>query len=302
MTLGLRLRTGRSRQRNRGRVQPHGTRFRVPQRTKSARGVFQPPRRRWCNLHNCLRRRSLRAKVRTSRMRSFVCVAAAALAMGAASARAGGSCLELRSPTLDAADSLAPMGACADALASAASPNVDDVHWLAVRARRAREAGYTRSADAAVEAVRAALRSLEAAGAPGVTRIDQPGDVIMSDCLPIWRLVEHDRKELLQGGERAEKAAQELRRVVALAGHSARRSLETGHAAATRPGPSAPDNEVLDSIVEWSKKVDCDSTVVRIGKRQFDLTTHSDDERFALPATGAALHGWTLAGDRKSVV
>ncbi|KAA0178481.1 hypothetical protein FNF27_00330 [Cafeteria roenbergensis] len=216
--------------------------------------------------------------------------------MGAASARAGGSCLELRSPTLDAADSLAPMGACADALASAASPNVDDVHWLAVRARRAREAGYTRSADAAVEAVRAALRSLEAAGAPGVTRIDQPGDVIMSDCLPIWRLVEHDRKELLQGGERAEKAAQELRRVVALAGHSARRSLEAGHAAATRSGPSAPDSEVLDSIVEWSKKVDCDSTVVRIGKRQFDLTTHSNDERFALPATGAALHGWTLAG------
>lgn len=184
------------------------------------------------------------------------------------------------------------MGACAGALASASTPDVDDVHWLAVRARRAREAGFTRSANAAVEAVRAALRSLEAAGAPGVTRIDQPGDVIMSDCLPIWRLVEHDRKELLQGGARAEKAKLELRRVVAMAGHSAGRSL--GSEAST--DASAPDNEVLDSIVEWSKQVDCDSTVVRIGKRQFDLTTHSDDERFALPATGAALHGWTLAG------
>lgn len=188
------------------------------------------------------------------------------------------------------------MASCAEDLASAATPDVDDVHWLAVRARRAREAGFTRASNAAVEVVRSALRSLEAAGAPGVNRIDQPGDIIMADCLPIWRLVEHDRKELLEGGERAAKASDELRRVVALAGHNSRRSLESEAAPEEDPDTLVPDSELLDSIVDWSKKIDCDSTVVRIGKRQFDLTTHTDDERFALPATGAALHGWTLAG------
>ena len=223
--------------------------------------------------------------------------AAAALCCFGVDAKPGGTfrqlqkaCDTLLDPDLELGDSAAALSACA-AYVQDEQPSAREVAALAARARRLGMAGNTEAADFALSA---ALTQLSRRGSilEGVRRVDQTGTVEPTECLPIWRTIEHDRQMAQTDGEEAEESRIRLN---ALANdwrrdHGRLRALGS-NAAATEASRDA----ILDHISAVSRATDCDSSMVTLGDGSwFDVATLSSDTRFRQGALNAPLHGWFL--------
>ncbi|CAE7948903.1 unnamed protein product, partial [Symbiodinium sp. KB8] len=223
--------------------------------------------------------------------------AAAALCCFGVDAKPGGTfrqlqkaCDTLLDPDLELGDSAAALSVCA-AYVQDEQPSAREVAALAARARRLGMAGNTEAADFALSA---ALTQLARRGSilEGVRRVDQTGTVEPTECLPIWRTIEHDRQMAQTDGEEAEESRIRLN---ALANdwrrdHGRLRALGS-NAAATEASRDA----ILDHISAVSRATDCDSSMVTLGDGSwFDVATLSSDTRFRQGALNAPLHGWFL--------
>ena len=164
--------------------------------------------------------------------------------------------------------------ACAGAVLSArVRADPESVAWLAARGRRLQLTQSNAAAAAALKAVHTALRA-----SPGAfSRVDTAGTVHATECLPTWRVIEHEQREGTLSDTTVAMIAQDR--------------------AQARATSVLPDEAVLEAFVQRSKAVDCDAASVSLPLAmggELDVLAARGDERFGATALEVPLHGWAM--------